>query len=132
MASSLPELGGVQVPIKASDSPSIDAFGRWRVSSPSTLFDSKQLVDNQPLFWDDQQTDVARTNATTLSGGTTIYAGTGQSSNSGLNSDIGFLNTDFSFGTTIAGVSDIVVLAAQRVTGTTESFYASINWRDQQ
>ena len=41
--------------IRASDSPSVDAFGRWRVSSPVTLFDSKQLHDNQPLFWDDAE-----------------------------------------------------------------------------
>ena len=30
----------------------IDAFGRLRVSNPAGLFDSKQLYDNQPLFWD--------------------------------------------------------------------------------
>jgi hypothetical protein len=33
----------------------LDAFARLRVSNPQTLFDSKQVVDNQPLFWDDQQ-----------------------------------------------------------------------------
>jgi len=33
----------------------LDAFGRQRVSDPLTLFDSKQLYDNQPLFWDDQE-----------------------------------------------------------------------------
>lgn len=41
--------------IQANDSPSIDAFGRWRVSNPETIFDSKQLFDNSPLFWDDQE-----------------------------------------------------------------------------
>lgn len=30
-----------------------DAFGRLRVSAPETIFDSKQLFDKQPLFWDD-------------------------------------------------------------------------------
>lgn len=39
--------------IQAADSPSIDGFGRWRVSSPVTLFDSKQLFDKDPLFWDE-------------------------------------------------------------------------------
>jgi len=34
----------------------IDAFGRQRMSLPTTVFDSKQLGDNQPLVWDDQQT----------------------------------------------------------------------------
>lgn len=38
--------------IKASDSPSIDAFDRLRVSNPSTLFDSKQIHSNlNSLFW---------------------------------------------------------------------------------
>lgn len=32
---------------------SLDAFGRQRVSEPATLFDSKQIFDNQPLFWDE-------------------------------------------------------------------------------
>jgi hypothetical protein len=47
-----------------SDSPSIDAFGRLRVSNPVTIFDSKQIfkdpdlpnnVENFPLFYDNQQ-----------------------------------------------------------------------------
>ena len=42
--------------IAAADSPSIDSFGRWRVSNPETLFDSKQLYSNQALFWDDAET----------------------------------------------------------------------------
>lgn len=43
--------------VDASGSPigSADAFGRLRVSQPYTLFDSKQLFDNQPLYWDDQE-----------------------------------------------------------------------------
>jgi hypothetical protein len=47
------------------DSGSLDAFGRLRVSNPTTLFDSKQVfddgdlaasVENQPLFYDNQET----------------------------------------------------------------------------
>jgi len=45
--------------VKAQDSYSVDAFGRWRVSEPFTLFDSKQLTDSAALFWDDQETDSA-------------------------------------------------------------------------
>ena len=37
----------------ASVSANGDAFFRQRVSNPQTIFDSKQLADNQPLFWDD-------------------------------------------------------------------------------
>lgn len=50
--------------IKAADSPSIDAFGRWRVSNPETLFDSKQLVDAAPLVWDDQEVSGSGTTST--------------------------------------------------------------------
>lgn len=35
------------------DTPSIDAFARMRVSQPFTIFDSKQIQDKQPLFWDE-------------------------------------------------------------------------------
>ena len=41
------------VNITAQDTASVDAFGRWRTSCPFTLFDSKQVFDNQPLFWDE-------------------------------------------------------------------------------
>jgi hypothetical protein len=41
--------------VEANDSPSIDAFGRWRVSEVYTLFDSKQVFDTLPLLYDDQQ-----------------------------------------------------------------------------
>ena len=30
-----------------------DAFGRWRVASPYTILDTKQLVDKLPLFYDE-------------------------------------------------------------------------------
>ena len=35
------------------DTPSVDAFARLRVSENFTIFDSKQLHDKQPLFWDE-------------------------------------------------------------------------------
>lgn len=53
-------VGGVlakhqRVLVNAFDGPSCDAFGRWRVSEPTTLFDTKLLyADNQSLFWDEQ------------------------------------------------------------------------------
>jgi hypothetical protein len=45
------------------DSPSIDGFGRARVSNSETLFDSKQIFDNAPLFWDDQETSGSGTSS---------------------------------------------------------------------
>lgn len=41
-----------------------DAFARQRVAHPETIFDSKQLYDNAPLFWDDQQISGANTTST--------------------------------------------------------------------
>ena len=41
-----------------------DAFGRFRVSNPETLFDSKQIYDNQPLFWDDAEVSGSGTTST--------------------------------------------------------------------
>ncbi len=37
----------------SDQSSKVDAFGRQRTSEPLTLFDSKQVFDNQPLFWDE-------------------------------------------------------------------------------
>ena len=42
-----------------------DAFNRLRISPPETLFDSKQIFDNQPLFWDE---------ATTGTGTSSVYS----------------------------------------------------------
>lgn len=41
-----------------------DAFGRLRISPTDTLFDSKMLSDDLPLFWDDQQISGASTTST--------------------------------------------------------------------
>ena len=43
---------------------SLDAFQRYRVSSPDTLFNSKQLTTSESLYWDDQQTTGAGTTST--------------------------------------------------------------------
>jgi hypothetical protein len=53
-----------QTKIAFSDSPSIDAFARARVSNPETLFDSKQLYDSQPLLWDDAEQSGGSTTTT--------------------------------------------------------------------
>ena len=41
-----------------------DAFGRLRVSEPETIFDSKQIFNNQPLLWDDQEVSGSGTTST--------------------------------------------------------------------
>ena len=41
----------VSAEIYGANSPSVDAFGRLRVSDPVTLFDSQMQYDAQPLLW---------------------------------------------------------------------------------
>lgn len=43
---------------------SLDAFARQRVSNPRTVFDSKQISDNLPEFWDDSQVSGSGTTST--------------------------------------------------------------------
>ena len=50
------------------DSTARDAFQRLRVSSPETLFDSKLVVADNPLYWDDQQTSGSGTTSTYQTG----------------------------------------------------------------
>ena len=57
------DANGIQS-MKFGDSPSIDAFGRLRVSNPETIFESKQIFDNAPLFWDDREESGGSTTST--------------------------------------------------------------------
>jgi hypothetical protein len=65
-------------PIAFANSGAVDAFARLRVSTPYTIFDSKQIFDDQSLFWDDAETAgsgtsssySANTSSTTISVGT--------------------------------------------------------------
>lgn len=51
-------------PISVADTSNIDAFGRLRISEPRTVFDSRQLFDSSPLFWDDQEVSGTGTTST--------------------------------------------------------------------
>lgn len=55
-------------PLQASDfvggGAGSDAFGRQRVSNPEMIFNSKQIFDNQPLYWDDVQESGSGTSST--------------------------------------------------------------------
>lgn len=57
--------GGVKIGL--ADSAGIDPFGRLRVSEPFTVFDSKQLYDKAPLFFDEDITDNSGTATSTHS-----------------------------------------------------------------
>ncbi len=54
-----------QITTGFADTQSLDAFGRLRVSEPYTIFDSKQLHDEQPLFFSSE--------ALSGSGGSSTY-----------------------------------------------------------
>lgn len=44
-------IGSGAVPTKFADSASVDAFGRLRVASPASIFDSQMQYDEQPFLW---------------------------------------------------------------------------------
>lgn len=46
------------VPMSTFTSANFDAFGRLRASAPQTIFDSKLVYDDQPLYWTESQTPV--------------------------------------------------------------------------
>jgi hypothetical protein len=48
----------------AGGSAGVDAFGRQRVSNPEMIFSSKQIFDNQPLYWNDIQESGSGTSST--------------------------------------------------------------------
>ena len=58
--------------IQFDDSPSIDAFGRARVSNSQTLFDSKQLYDDAPLFWNEELNGTGASSHSTANAATTL------------------------------------------------------------
>lgn len=81
-----------------------------------------------PVTNSNVEADVARLNTTTVTGGTQILSGYSQQQQEGGVSIISI--PDLALGSTIAGVSDVLVLAVQRVTGTSETFYGSLAWHE--
>ena len=70
------------VTVIRGDSPENDAFGRLRVSNPTTLFDSQLQYNDQPLFW------------STLTSGTSIAETSHITDESSLRLEIGDGATD--------------------------------------
>ena len=58
-------------------SPSVDAFGRNRVSFPASLFDSKQIYDNQPLLYSEYAVNGGSTSYVQNRAATRLLSGTG-------------------------------------------------------
>lgn len=76
------------------------------------------------------EADVARTSGTKVSGGTQLGSGYGQQSSTESAVISVEIPNRIRLGSSIAGVNDVIVLAAQRITGTTESFYGALSWRE--
>jgi hypothetical protein len=77
------------------------------------------------------EADLGSTSATTLTGGTILRTGTAQASNNASTTGSTEITDDFFLGSNIAGTADILTLAVQRITGTTETFFAALNYIDQ-
>ena len=76
--------------------------------------------------------DVARTSGSKVTAGTGTQIGSGYAQSNREASVATSIQSNVRLGASIAGVSDILVLAVQRVTGTTETFYGSLGWRELQ
>lgn len=74
------------------------------------------------------EADAARTNATTISAGTQIASA--YYVNNQVQGSPPALPQETILGSTIAGVSDILVLGAQLIAGTTPTFYGQIGWQE--
>lgn len=69
-------------------------------------------------------------NATKVSGGTLLLSGYAEDTiQSGVS--VSAAVGDIALGSSIAGTSDQLVLAVQRITGTTETFFGTLTWREQ-
>ena len=69
-------------------------------------------------------------NTTTVTGGIVIASGLGSDTNQNRGGTNGIIESDLAIGANIAGVSDEIYLCVQRITGTTETFFASINYSE--
>lgn len=118
------------VPHKACVICDSTALYRWRIwlnptVASGALFVTPIDVTNSAI----QYSRPANTCTLTEDTGVVLESGYEKNSNSSTfsaNFDIG----DLRMGATIAGVSDVLVLAVSRVTGTTESFYGSLHFTE--
>ena len=76
------------------------------------------------------EVDASRLNTTTVTGGTLLNSGVGFQSNQGGSTQANFRD-EFALGSSISGTPQIAVLAIRRLTGTSETFYSSVNLTDQ-
>ena len=70
------------------------------------------------------------TNSTTISAGTTIYTGLGSDSNQVKIGSAATVKNDLVLGSAIDGTPQEIYLGVKRITGTIETFYASLNFSE--
>lgn len=75
--------------------------------------------------------NTTNTSSVTLTGGTILKTGVARETNQGGQAVNSTLVNDFALGSDIAGNSLPLFLAVQRLSGASETFYASLNWLDQ-
>ena len=96
------------------------AFAWYLILNPTvtgTAFSYTQLTNSGV------EMDLTTTNATTVSAGTILASGVTQQQNE-ASAQLAIAG-DIRLGTNIAGTSDVLVIAVQRLTGTTETFYCA-------
>jgi hypothetical protein len=76
--------------------------------------------------------DVSRTNGSKVTAGTGTQIASGYEQNNNQGGVSTPIQSNIRLGANIAGTSDILVLAVQRITGTTETFYGALGWRELQ
>lgn len=77
------------------------------------------------------EADVSITSATTVTGGIQLVSDYGQQTNNSESAPAEGIPSRIRLGTSIAGIADILVLGVQRITGTTESFFGVLDWREE-
>lgn len=104
-------------------SPTTNVVYRWAIYLNPTFSSPLTYTSSNGCF------EYNNTNTTvTMTGGTLIYSGYGVGSSSTIVADQ--ISAKFSLGTSISGVSDVIVLAIQRMDNQTDDFYASMFVRE--
>lgn len=120
------EIGAsASLPVSMGDGGGIDAFNRMRISAPASIFDSKQIYDKQPLYWDELLTGSTSTHYPNLAC-TRLLLPAKANQVASISETI---NSSLKLVANIAGTSDIILLTARGVSGNS-ACYGAIKWRE--
>jgi hypothetical protein len=91
------------------------------------------IVGTAPTWLDLEHSSIQYaipTNTTTVTGGTVIYTAVSSDTNQAISGVQRTIESDLVIGSDIDGTPDTIFLCVQRLTGTTETFYAAINFSE--